>query len=117
MKTLFDYIRLRSKGLSPATAWKCCVKFNYTAAWLLFTLCILAFCMALAKNAVASNDLYIANLQNDALNARLSTKAYIAIADKLERSMVACLNGDGLLVDGVDRPCKVGEYVNGRDVF
>jgi hypothetical protein len=37
--------------------------------------------------------------------------------DKFERVAVACLNGETLLIDGIDRPCKVGEYKNERAAF
>ena len=37
--------------------------------------------------------------------------------DRYEKIIISCLTGDSVRLEGIDRPCKVGEYRDGHEKF
>jgi len=73
--------------------------------------------------------LFAVKVQTDKLNHISKSNALVALKmmsvvieqqkkiDTYEKIIVGCLNGDGAIVDAVDRPCRFGEYIDGREKF
>ena len=117
IRTLIDYMRLRKMGISPLTAWQIAYKPTWKIEIVIFSIVIIAFFLALAKNAIADSELTQSELKWQAIEAKLNASQYLALANKYEMVLIACLNNQSAGLDGIDRPCKFGEFKNGREVF
>lgn len=117
IRTLFDYYRLRKLKISPKTAWQICYKPSFSIdIWV-----IVASLIMLAYLVV---DYYTTAYDYELVSSRYSAVVAVkkrddmqSMVDRLERIAIACLSGESVNVDGVDRPCKVGEFKNERAVF
>lgn len=117
IRTLIDYMRLRKLQLSPKDALKNCIKPTWKIEIVIFSILIIAFFLALAKNAIADSELTQSELKWQAIEAKINAKQYLALANKYESVLLACLNNQSAGLDGVDRPCRFGEFKNGSAVF
>lgn len=114
---LIDYIRLRWKGISPSKAWEMRYKpdFEVDIIMILVTLLLLAYLVV--DYVTVSYDYEVVSSRYSTIVAVKQRDEMAAIVDKMELVAVACLNGESVIVDGVDRPCKFGEFRNGKEVF
>ena len=117
ISTIIDYLRLRKFGFSPANAWRYCYKPRYKIEIFIFLVLILSFFYALANNALADNEFNASELKWRAVEAKINAKQYQHINLNLENVLIACLRGESILIDGIDKPCKIGEYKNGKEIF
>lgn len=117
IRTLIDYMRLRMLGLSPKIAWVNALKPSYKLDYFLIVCSLLALALLALEHVYVTEKLKRSEMQWQTAKAKVQANTQIALAEKLERTVVACLNGDSVVIDGVDRPCKFGEFKNGREVF
>jgi hypothetical protein len=117
IRTLFDYYRLRKMRISPKTAWQICFKPSYQFDILVIFIALLSLAYLAYDYWQATRDYELVSSRYSAVVAIRKVQSMTIEKDKLERVAIACLSGDSLLIDGVDRPCKVGEFKNERAVF
>ena len=118
LQFIFDYIRLRLMGISPS---KACEIANFKKSYkaeIVALIMLIAFFLFIAVNYhLASEDYKLVSARYEAIALKSDLSNTLVSLDKFERVAVACLNGETLLIDGIDRPCKVGEFKNERAVF
>lgn len=117
IRTIIDYIRLRNMGLSPKTAWKIAFKPSYKFDYFVIVMALLALAFLALEYAYVTEKLKRSEIQWQAVSANVKANTQFAISNNLEQILIACLNGESVAIDGVDRPCKVGEFKNGKEVF
>ena len=117
IRTLHDYMRLRRSGINPKTALENMIKPSYQFDILVIVIALLSLAYLAYDYWQATRDYELVASRYSAVVAIKSLDDMAIEKDKLERVAIACLSGDSLLIDGVDRPCKVGEFKNERAVF
>ena len=108
--TTKDYLRLRSKGLSPLTALQNSRKHISVAEKIVF-FTILVFMLALLiANLYASYqyiqteaDYKVSKIANTLSKERVILNTY-------ESMIVNCLNGNSVNIEGRDKQCQIKEF-------
>lgn len=110
---LRNYIYLRSKGVSIKNAIRELNGIGNTMKYVLtLILCVIAaFLIWLYRVEIDSYDI---NLKLDALQQKINAMEAIHKVSHYEKMVINCMNGNDLLVDGENRPCKVGKYEDRR---
>jgi hypothetical protein len=103
--------------ISPKTAWQICFKPSYQFDILVIVIALLSLAYLAYDYWQATRDYELVSSRYSAVVAIRKAQSMAIQLDKMERVAVACLNGDTVNEDGVDRPCKVGEFKNARAVF
>ncbi len=108
-----NYIYLRSKGVSIKNSIRELSGIGDTMKYVLtLILCVLAaFLIWLYQVEI---DSYEINLKLDALQQKMKAMEAYNKVSNYEKMVLNCLNGNDLLVDGENRPCKVGRYEDGK---
>jgi len=118
LQFIFDYIRLRLMGISPSKACEIAnFKKSYKSEIIALIMLIAFFLYIFISAYLATEDYKLVSARYEAIALKNNLSNTLVSLDKFERVAVACLNGETLLIDGIDRPCKVGEYRNERAVF
>ena len=110
---LRNYIYLRSKGVSIKNAIRELNGIGDTMKYVLtLILCVIAaFLIWIYRVEI---DSYEINLKLDALQQKMNAMEAINKVTHYEKMVINCMNGNDLLVDGENRPCKVGKYEDGK---
>lgn len=114
---LIDYIRLRWKGLKPSKAWQVSYKPDFEVDIIMILVVLILLAYLIVDYVTVSYDYEVVSSRYSAVVAVKQRDEMAVMVDKMELVAVACLNGESVVIDGVDKPCKFGRYVNGREVF
>ena len=114
MLKLYEIIRLWMKGVSLLTAVrKSIIRFNQVDL-ICAAMIVLCLLWVVGIYLVASYTLKIASLESDKYIAMHNTAVHAQARDHSEKVLIGILNGEGIVEDGIDRPCTCGEYKNGK---
>jgi hypothetical protein len=110
MFKLLEVLFLVSRGVPLVRAWRKGMRrlniFDYMLAGMaaLWGMYVCVFYMVSTARAELSTHAL------RAVVAQQQVKQAHSMVDKYERMLLSCLNKEDILVDGVNRPCTVGDY-------
>lgn len=108
MNRLLDYYRLRRLGLSIDTAWRASANMRMTVVdYIVIVLSIIGITYLLYTSYEADRRFYYGSLLLDAAKSKISAERYRLASDRYQNVVIGCLNGRGIVIDGVYRECKV----------
>lgn len=114
-----DYIYYRSMGFGKRQSFKMAwQRWQFTITHmsvLVIAVCALAY-LAYSYYAITIN-YEMTHRDFQIVRAKFEKKRAVIDLDKMERIVIGCLNGESVVIDGMDTPCKFGRYVNGREVY
>jgi hypothetical protein len=113
MLKCYEVIRLCFKGVPLFTAWrKSITKINRFDK--LMVLMIVGFLLyAVFIYGIAVLMFHLRDLEADKYTALHEAQVHAQAREQSDKVIVGILNGEGVIEDGVDRPCGCGEYKNG----
>lgn len=117
IKTIIDYYKLRRLGVKATHAWKMSSKGNNYTEYFILLIIIACVLVLVLDYYIATDKLMLSELRWQVVEAKINASESYAMANKLERAVIACLNNESVVIDGIDRPCKFGNYKNGSAIF
>ena len=117
IKTLINYFHYRKLGLRISKSLEL-AKHPMLFIDMLVICCVIGALIWLAYNVLqAEYDYRYINMRFKEVTLAHRIENQVKVMDRYEKIIISCLTGDSVRLEGIDRPCKVGEYRDGHEKF